>query len=71
MKVLNFKNSKYIVSSVVFTYVFSMLNLGHIVISDVVVADLFMDAFSGMILLYLATPFFTLKVFLHEISSLL
>ena len=44
-----------------------MLSLGCIVISDLVVADLFMHSLSGMILLYLATPFFTLKVFLHEI----
>ena len=49
-------------------YVFSMLSLGHIVISDLVVANLLMRSLSGMILLYLAVPFFTLKVFLHEIS---
>ena len=29
-----------------------------------------MHSFSGIILLYLAVPFFTLKVFLHEISSI-
>ena len=46
-------------------YVFSMLSLGCIVISelDLVVANLFMHSLSGMILLYLAMPFFTLKVF--------
>ena len=48
-----------------------MLNLGCIVISDLVVADLFMHSLSGMILLYLAMPTFTLKVFLHETPSLL
>ena len=45
-----------------------MLSLGHIVISDLVVINLFMHSLSGMILLYLAVPFFTLKVFLHEIQ---
>ena len=43
-----------------------MLSLGRIVISDLVVTDLFMHSLSGMILLYLATPYFILKVFLHE-----
>ena len=42
-----------------------MLSLGHVVISDLVVADLFMHSLSGMSLLYLAMPF-TLKVFLHD-----
>ena len=51
-------------SSIASTHVFSMLSLGYIVISDLVVADLFMHSFSGMIL---AAPFFTLKVFLHEL----
>ena len=50
-------------------YVFSLLSLGCILISDLVVADLFMHSLSGMILLYFATPFFTLKVFLHEIYN--
>ena len=49
-------------------YVFSMLSLVRIVILDLLVADLFMHSISGMILLYLAAPCFTLKVFLHEIS---
>ena len=46
-----------------------MLSLGRIVISHLVVADLFMHSLSDMILLYLVMPFFTLKmkVFLHEI----
>ena len=58
MKVLlKFKNSRYNVSSIVFTYVFSMLSLGRIVISDLVVADLFMNSLSGIILLYLAASF--------------
>ena len=45
-----------------------MLGLGHILISDLVVANLLMHSLRGMILLYLATPFFTPKVFLDEIS---
>ena len=51
--------------------VFSMLSLGRILISDVLVANLFMYSLPGMILLYLAMPFFTPKVFLDKISSLL
>ena len=51
--------------------VFSMLSLGHILISDLVVANMFMHSLSGMILLYLVAPFLTLKMFLDEISSLL
>ena len=43
-----------------------MLSLGLILISDLV-TDLFMHSLSDIILLYLATPFFTLKVFLHEV----
>ena len=46
-----------------------MLSLGHILISDFVVTSLFMHSLPGMILLYLATPIFIPKVFLHEISS--
>ena len=48
-----------------------VVSLGCIVISDLVVADLFMHLLSGKILLYLAIPFFTVKVLLHETSSLL
>ena len=51
--------------------VFSILGLGRILISDLVVANLLMYSLPGMILLYLAAPFFTPKVFLDEISSLL
>ena len=51
--------------------VFSIIGLGRILISDLVVANLLMYSLPGMILLYLAVPFFTLKVFLDEISSLL
>ena len=47
--------------------VFSMLSLGHILISDLVVANLLMYSLSGMILLFLAAPFYT-KVFLDEIN---
>ena len=51
--------------------VFSIIGLGCILISDLVVANLLMYSLPGMILLYLAVPFFTSKVFLDEISSLL
>ena len=61
--------ASYNVSSVVL--VFSMLSLGRILISNLVVANLLMYSLPGMILLYLATPFFIPKVFLDEISSLL
>ena len=59
--------ASYNVSSVVL--VFSMLSLSRILISNLVVANLLMIMYSlpGMILLYLATTFFTPKVFLHEI----
>ena len=43
-----------------------MLSLGYILLSDLVVADLIMYSLSGMILLCLTTPFFTLKGFLHR-----
>ena len=46
---------------------FSILNLGSIQISDLIVANLFMHSLPGMILLYLAAPFCIPKVFLHEI----
>ena len=54
-------NSYYNLFSVVF--VLSMLGLGHILISDLVVANLLMYSLPVMILLYLAVPFFTPKVF--------
>ena len=41
--------------------VFSMLSLGHILISDFDVANLFMYSLPGMILLYLAAPFINTK----------
>ena len=44
-----------------------MLSLGRILISDLVVANLLMYSLPGMILLYLATSFFTPKMFLDEI----
>ena len=50
------QNNCFNVSSIVF-YVLSMPSLGCIVISDLVVTDLFMHSLSGMILLYLAAPF--------------
>ena len=69
MKGLKFKNSSFNVSSIVFMYSVC-LSLGRILKSHLVVADLFTDSLSGMILLYLAVPFFTLKVFLHEILTI-
>ena len=50
--------------------VFNIIGLGRILISDLVVANLLMYSLSGMILLYLAAPFYTIGV-LDEISSLL
>ena len=73
MNVLWFKNSSFNVRVQYSIYVFGMLSLGCIVISDLVVTDLFMHSHSGMILAgmillcYLAAPFFTLNMFLHEI----
>ena len=49
--------SSYNVSSVVFSYVFSMLSFGHILISNLVVVNLFMHTLPGVTLLYLAMPF--------------
>ena len=43
--------------------VFSMLGLGRILISDLVVANLLMYSLPGMILLYLAAPFLHKGVF--------
>ena len=62
-------NSYYYLFSVVL--VFSMLDLGRILISDLVVTNLLMYSLPVMILLYLVVTFFTPKVFLDEISSLL
>ena len=52
---------QYIASYNVFSivFVFTMLSLVHILISDLIVANLLMYSPSGMILLYLATPFYT------------
>ena len=55
-------------SSVVFTP--SLLGVGHILISDFVVANLLVYSLAGMILLYLAAVF-TPKVFLDEIYLVL
>ena len=49
--------ASYNVSSVVL--VFSMLSLGCILISNLVVANLLMYSLPGMILYYFATPFYT------------
>ena len=48
--------ASYIVFSVVF--VLSILSLGRILISDLVVTNLLMYSLPGMILLYLAVPGF-------------
>ena len=48
-----------------------MLSLGRILISDLVVANLFIHSLPGMILLYLAAPVFTSKLFLHEIRIII
>ena len=48
--------------------VFSILSLGCILISDLI-ANLLMYSLPDMILLYLAAPFFTPKVFLDEIHT--
>ena len=62
--------ASYSVSSVVF--VFSMLSLGRILISNLVVANLLMYVFTSRYdSTLLGHAFFTPKVFLHEISSLL
>ena len=58
---------KYAAIHVVF--VFSMLTLGCLLmISDLVVANLFMHSLPGIILLYLTATFYT-NVFLHEIVT--
>ena len=48
-----------------------MLGLGYILISDLVVANLFMHSLSGIILLYTWPCLFYTKGVLCEISSLL
>ena len=53
--------------AIMFLVVLSILSLGRILISDLVVANLLMYSLPGMILVYLAVPFFTPKVFLDEI----
>ena len=59
--------ASYNVSSVVL--VFSMLGLGRILISDLVVANLLVYSIPGMILLYLAAPFYTEGVFAWDIIT--
>ena len=50
---LNFENNSYIVCN----YLFSVLSLDRILISDLVITNLFMQSLPGMILLYLAVSF--------------
>ena len=57
------------VTSIVFSYLVSVLNLGRNLISDLVVADLFMHSFSNMILLYLAALFLHRRCFSMRISG--
>ena len=49
--------------------VFSILSLGRILISDLVVTNLLMCSLPGMILLYLATLFYTEGVFVRDIIT--
>ena len=64
---LNFKNNSCSTVYVQYNvYVFSILSLDCILISDLVFANLFMHSLSGMILLYLTHLFYT-KGVLHEI----
>ena len=60
---LNLENSNCNVSSIVFMYSVYMLRLGCIMISHLVVANLFMHSLPGLILLYLAAPFYSEGVF--------
>ena len=48
-------------------YAFSMLSLGHMLISELVVTDLFMNSLPGMIVLLLGHDLFHTKGVLHEI----
>ena len=52
-------------------YVFSMISLGCTLISDLVVANLFMHSLLGMILLYLAPPFLHWRCFCMRFTELL
>ena len=52
-------------------YAFSMLNVGCILISDLVVADFFMHSLPGMILLYLTASFSHRRCFCMRQSGLL
>ena len=54
---LNFENNSYIVYNIILIYVLSMLSLGHILISDLVVANPFMHSLPDLIPLYLAALF--------------
>ena len=56
---LNFENNSNSVYSSYNINVFSMLSLGCILVSDLVLVDLFMLSLPGMILLYLAALFYT------------
>ena len=59
--------ASYNVSSVVL--VFSMLSLGHILILNLLVANLLMYSLPGMILLYLAVPFLHQRCFGWDIIT--
>ena len=49
--------------AIMYLVVFSMLSLDHILISDLVVANLLMYSLPSMILLYLAAPFLHQRCF--------
>ena len=66
IKLCKHLRASYNVSSVVF--VFSMLSLGHILVSDLLVVNKHMYSFSRYDSTSLSHTFFTLKVFLHEIN---
>ena len=64
---INFESIMYQYNICVFSILY--LAVGCILISNLLVADLFMHSLSGMTLFYLVMFFFTPKVLLHEISS--
>ena len=51
-------------------FVSSMLSLGRILISDLVITNLFMYSLPGMLLLHLTTPFYTKGIFAWDICIL-
>ena len=68
---LNFKNSSQLSIMCPMQYYFSMLSLSCILISHLVVANLFKLSIPGMILLYLAAPLLHLRCFCMSCHSVL